>query len=708
MKNPHEHPHNECHHHEQSECCRHDEHKHHDCCGHKHGESCHHEHQTCCEHEHKHHSEHSHSGCSCGHGHGHDHEDACGCGHDHEHGAEGRSKQSLILRYGLGAIPVVIGFLGFLPWPITVTASVVGYLLFGFEVWRDMLRGFRRKQIFTEFTLMCVASLGAFAIGEYADGAAVMYLYSLGETLSSGAYIRSKENISELLAMTPETATVIRGGQPRVVDPKVVAVGEIVLVVSGERVPLDGMVIRGGGTADASSVTGESKPLELYEGVACPSGAVISDGTVYLKVGAVYENSVVAKLAEAVKAASSRKSAAEKKITRFARVFTPIAFGVAAAVCLMGTLITGEFAVWLRAALVILVVSCPCSLVLSVPLTYFAGIGRGAAEGIIFRGGEIMDSMCRLSTIAFDKTGTLTESGLHFDGADRYTDLSEEKFLSLSYDVLVHSPHAAAVSFCQSYGGTVTHEVTDVKNVSGRGVSALVDGKSAYFGNAAWMRQNGISCEDCPTTAIFGAWNGTLVGRLNFSTHLKDGSRDLVECLREDGISRIAVISGDGVESVAEACRHTGIEEYYGALTPSEKAETFDRICREEKSKKADATVAYCGDGLNDSAVIAGADVGIAMGGCGSALTVTSADVVLMDDNPKKIHDAILIARRTARIAGQNIVLSLGIKVAVLIVGVILSALTGEGIPMGLAIVADVGAAILAVLNALRASKRMR
>ncbi len=707
MKNQHDRKHDECNHREHGDVCHHHHHHHehepHECC--EHAQEDHHGHGKCGCHGHH---EHTHSGCGCGHDHEHEHEpgDSCGCGHDHVHGREGKSKKALILRYGLGAIPVVIGFLGFLPVPVAVVAAVAGYLLFGFEVWRDMLRGFGRKQIFTEFTLMCVASFGAFAIGEYADGAAVMYLYSLGETLSSGAYVRSKKNISELLAMTPETATVIREGQPRAVDPKTVEVGETILAVSGERVPLDGVVVHGGGTADASSVTGESKPLELYEGVACPSGAVISDGTVYLKVSAVYENSVVAKLAEAVTAASSRKSAAEKKITRFARVFTPVAFGIAAAVCLVGTLITGELAVWLRAALVILVVSCPCSLVLSVPLTYFAGIGRGAADGIIFRGGEIMDSMCRLSAIAFDKTGTLTESGLHFDGADRYTDLSEEEFLSLSYDVLVHSPHTAAVSFCQSYGGTVTHAVADVKNVGGRGVRAVVDEKIAYFGNGAWMRQNGISCEDCSTTVIFGAWDGVLVGRLNFSSHLKDGSRDLVECLQREGVSRIAVLSGDGVESVAEACRHAGIEEYYGTLTPSEKVETFDRICREEKAKRADATVAYCGDGLNDSAVIAGADIGIAMGGCGSALTVTSADVVLMDDDPKKVHRAMRIAKRTAKIAGQNIVLSLGIKVAVLIVGVILSALTGEGIPMGLAIVADVGAAVLAVLNALRASKK--
>ncbi|MBQ8331528.1 MAG: cadmium-translocating P-type ATPase [Clostridia bacterium] len=662
-------------------------------------------------HEHSEHEEHCHchehneqeERCHC-HDHDHDHEDGCGCGHDHDAptGVKGR----WILRYALGAIPVILGFLPILPTPLRIIASAVGYLLFGFAVWRDMLRGFGKKRIFTEFTLMCVASLGAFLIGEYADGAAVMYLYSLGETLSSSTYAKSKRNLSELLEITPESATVLVDGRAERMAPDRVTVGQTILVVAGERIPLDGVVRSGGGSADSSSVTGESKPLELYEGVACPSGAILNEGSVELTVTATYENSVVAKLAAAVTEATARKSAAEKKITRFARVFTPLAFGVAIGIVLLGWGLTGDFLTWLHAGLTVLVVSCPCSLVLSVPLTYFAGIGTGASSGIIFRGGETMDSLCRLSAIAFDKTGTLTESGLGFDGAELYGEMGEEDFLSLSYAVLTHSPHAAAVSFCQAYEGELRHTVTDVEILGGRGVVCRVDGKPAFFGNGALMRERGIETEDSRTTAIFGAWDGVLLGRLRFSSHLKKESAEAVSALRKSGVGRIAVLSGDGEESVATACREAGIEEYYAALTPARKTEIFDRICYEEKEKKKGSTVAYCGDGLNDSAVIAGADVGIAMGGCGSALTVSSADVVLMDDNPKKIATAVRLSRRTSRIAGENIVLSLGIKIAVLTVGVLLSAITGEGIPMGLAIVADVGAAILAVLNALRAAKK--
>ena len=569
-----------------------------------------------------------------------------------------------------------------------------------------MIRGFSKRRIFTEFTLMCVASLGAFAIGEYADGAAVMYLYSLGETLSDGAYSRSKRNISELLEITPEYASVMRGTKVERVSPEDVAIGETVLVVSGERIPLDGTVCEGGGSADTSSVTGESKPLELYCGVWCPSGAILSEGSVRITVESSYENSVVARLTKAVEQASARKASAEKKISRFARVFTPIAFAIAVLIALIGALITKDAETWISTGLAVLVVSCPCSLVLSVPLTYFAGIGSAAARGIIFRGGEIIDAVRQTRAVLFDKTGTLTEAGLSFDGAELYSDIGEKEFLSVAYDVLTHSPHAAAISFCAAYKGDIRHSVTDAQNIGGRGIVCNIDGRRAAFGNAALMRELGIELEDSPTTAIFGALDGHLIGKLNFSSHLKAGAICAVKELGELGVARVAVLSGDGSESVAESCAKAGIDEYYFSLTPDRKADVFDRIRAEERAKHKNGAVAYCGDGLNDSAVIAGADIGIAMGQSGSALTVSSADIVLMDDDPLKLCEAIRIARRTSRIATQNIVLSLGIKIVVLVAGIVMSWTTGNAIPMGLAIIADVGAAILAVLNALRASKK--
>jgi len=349
----------------------------------------------------------------------------------------------------------------------------------------------------------------------------------------------------------------------------------------------------------------------------------------------------------------------------------------------------------------VLVVSCPCSLVLSVPLTYFAGLGNAAKKGIIFRGGEVMDSMASVSAVAFDKTGTITEAGLCYDGASVEDGVDKEKFTALSYAVLTHSPHAAAISFCGSVECDSDIRIEDVSIISGRGVVCKADGKRALYGNARLMRENGIDVADSETTVIYGALDNKLLGKLEFSSRLKSGVEDTVKQLRALGVERIAVISGDAEHSVRDTCVEAGIDEYYSNLAPDEKLSVFESIAAEKERGKS---VAFCGDGLNDSATIAAADVGIAMGGCGSALTVESADVVLMDDNPEKICTAIRIARHTARVATSNIALSLGIKVGVLLVGVILAYLKVD-VPIELAIVADVGAAVLAVLNALRAAK---
>lgn len=632
--------------------------------------------------------------------HEHDHGCACGCGHDH--GAchvEDKKRGKTVAYYVIGSCIALIGFFSFLPFAVRLSASIAVYLVFGFSVFWNMVRGFGRRQIFTEFTLMCVASLGAFAIGEYADAAAVMLLYRLGEEISGGAYARSRSNLRALLSLTPEYANVLRDGEFLRVVPSEVQVGERILVRVGERIPLDGTVCEGVGSADTASVTGEAVPLSLYEGVACPSGATLLEGGVTLLVTHRYEDSVVSRMAEAVKEASARKSAAEKKIARFAKIFTPMAFATAGTIALVGALWNGEVAHWVRMGLTVLVISCPCSLLLSVPLAYFAGIGAAAKRGIVFRGGEIMDAVGRLSTLAFDKTGTLTESNLSFDGAVTFGMVKEEEFLQTSYDVLIHSPHAAAVSFCEAYKGTARGEVTDVVVVGGRGIACMVRGKRAVFGNAAWLRENGIAAEDCRATAILGAIDGVLAGRLDFSSHTKPHARDTIEKLRTLGVSRMAVLSGDGEESVAAACQSVGIDTWSASQTPSDKLARLEEIMAEQRS----GCVGFCGDGLNDSAVIARADVGIAMGVCGSALTVQSADVVLMDDDLSKIAEAIKIARKTERVANVSIGLSLGMKLCVVLVGILLSTY-GYTMPMALAIVADVGAALVAVLQSMRAA----
>ena len=604
------------------------------------------------------------------------------------------------MTYVLGGCVTVCGFLPFLPVAVRVACAVAVYLFFGFSVFRDMVRGFARRAFFTEFSLMCISSLGAFAIGEYADAAAVMLLYRLGEEISGGAYTRSRNSLQELLALAPEYANVLRGGEVIRVEPQAVAVGDQILVRAGEKIPVDGIVCQGGGSADTASVTGETMPLALYEGIACPSGSVLLEGSVTLRVTHRYEDSVVARLSEAVRAASARKSPAEKRIARVARILIPTALAVAVGIAAVGSLLGGEAVHWIRMGLTVLVVACPCSLVLSVPLAYFAGVGCAAKQGIVFRGGEVMDRMAHLSTLAFDKTGTLTESAVSFDGAETIGEMAHDELLQLSYDVLLHSPHAAAVAFCAAFDGTAHKTVTDVTLVSGRGVSCLVDGKRAVFGNAVWLRENGIDAEDCPSTAILGALDGVAVGRLNFSAHLKTDAAKTVDLLRSLSVARMVVISGDGEQSVATACQNAGIDEWFSAQSPDDKLARLEALMAENK----DGFVGFCGDGLNDSAVIARADVGIAMGACGSALTVRSADVVVMDDDLSKIVTGIRIARRTARVASMSIALSLGMKLFVVLLGILLSA-NGHGFPMALAIVADVGAAVVAVLQAMRAAK---
>jgi Cd2+/Zn2+-exporting ATPase len=333
-------------------------------------------------------------------------------------------------------------------------------------------------------------------------------------------------------------------------------------------------------------------------------------------------------------------------------------------------------------------------------------MGRGAGAGVIFRGGEVMDAFCRMDAIALDKTGTLTESALRFEGAEIYSTLEEKEFLALSYAVLSHSAHAAARSFCLTQAPSEqSPSVSEVENLSGRGIRCLWDGRVAVFGNAAFLRENGVDVCDRDTTVIHGALGGVLLGTLSFSAPLKEGSAEAITELRTLGVERIAVLSGDSEGAVRESCLQADIQEYYPSLTPSEKVETLCRIQSEEEKRGRGRAVAFCGDGLNDSAVVAGAQIGIAMGKGGSALTVEEADAVIMDDDLRKIPVAIRIARRTARIATQNIALSLGIKLAVLVIGVAVLAFTGQRIPMEIAMVADVGAAILTVSNALRASK---
>ena len=682
--------------------------------------------------EHDDHHDHDHDNCGCGcHDHNHDHHDhhhdhhdhhhehhhhdhdhdGCDCGHCHGVRKTKEQKRKMTIKYSIGVIPVVIGFLGHLfhgvPLiePIAIVSSLLAYALFGIEIWRGMFRGFANKKIFTEFTLMCVATLGAFAIGEFADAAALTYLYSLGESISDGAYSRSKNRISSLLEIVPAKVNLCVDSEVREVAPENVQVGDVILVRAGESIALDGVCVSGGGVADAASVTGESSPIELYEGVECLSGSVLCEGSVYLKVTSAYQDSTAYKMQKAVEQARTRRASAEKKISRFAAVFTPLAFGVAAAVFAIGSIVTGDIASWAKSAIVVLVVACPCSLVLSVPLTYFAGLGNAASKGIIFRGGEVMDKMANVRTVVFDKTGTITEAGLTLSGITPLCDdMTEQEIRDVAFSVLIHSPHVAAKAFCAAAQSSKAREANGVNNISGKGIVCTLGGKTAIFGNARLMQDHGIEADAPESTYILGAYDGRLICRLDFEVALKHEAKHIVSRLYNEGIPRVAVISGDSQGSVEKTCADIGITEFYCSCTPDKKLSIFEGISAEEKLKNKKSTAAFCGDGLNDSAVITAADIGIAMGSGGSALTVDSADVVLMDNDLLKIIEAKRVTKRTMRIANFNIVISLAIKAAVVLAGLAFAALSIE-MPVFVAIIADVGAVIATVLNSLRAAK---
>lgn len=661
-------------HHAEHECC----------CG-----GCHHEHHGHEHHVHEHHHGH------CHHDHDHDGEGCC-C----EEGTEHLDAKKIFL-YIIGAVVLICAFLPLLPDVIRWICAGAVYLAFGWAVWREMLEGFMHKQVFTEFTLMCAASIGAVILLEYADAAAVMYLYSLGETISGLAGGRARRNIAELISITPDHVTVLRDRAPVICLPSEVHVGETILVRAGERIPLDGVVRAGSGMADTSSVTGEQLPAELMAGGRCLSGSVLISGSVEIEVTHDDRTSVAAQLKAAVEEASHRKAVREKKIRRFAAIVTPAAFVIALLVFAIGAILSGDVAEWFRRGLTILVCSCPCSLILSVPLTYFAGIGSAAGQGIVFRGGEVVDGVAAIETILFDKTGTLTEAGLHYEGMKLGTDvaLDEDEVRCVAYSLLLHSPHVAAKTFCLSAEScTKSYEVTDIENVAGRGIRGRLNGKVILSGNAAMMAEAGIAVPAFEGTVIYVAMGGNHLGTLMFSSYIKENAAETVADLRRNGVRRMALLSGDAESAVSEVAGAVGLSEYYAERMPAEKLQVFEWICREQKEKSR-GTVAFCGDGLNDSAVIAASDVGIAMGRGGSAVTVEAADLVLMDDSPKKIVTAMRLARRTVRIANQNIAVSLGLKIGIAVVCVAV-------LPsMELALVADVGAAVITVLNAMRAGK---
>ena len=576
---------------------------------------------------------------------------------------------------------------------------LVPYLVVGWETLKEAAEAIVHGEAMDENFLMSVATIGALAIGflpeaetQFPEAVFVMLFFQLGELFEGIAEGRSRKAVSALMEIRPDSASVERDGSIVNVLPEAVSVGETIVVRPGERIPLDGEVIEGESSLDTVALTGESVPRSVSPGDEALSGCVNLSGVLRIRVAKVFGESTVSRILELVEHAAENKSSSEKFITRFARIYTPVVVGLAVAVALIPSLITGQWPIWIYRALMFLVVSCPCALVISIPLTFFGGIGAASRKGILVKGAAFMDTLAKLHTVVFDKTGTLTE-GVFEVTAVHPEELDGKQLLHLAAHVERYSTHPIAAALRQAYPEEQDDcSVESVVEIAGKGVSAMVNGKRVAVGNSLLMEEEGAAWHPChhSGTIIHVAVDGRYEGHIVISDRVKEDAASAVSALKSLGVSNIVMLTGDQ-ESIASAvAAETGVDSYYAALLPEDKVEKVEALLPEGK-------LAFVGDGINDAPVLMRSDLGIAMGALGSDAAIEAADVVLMDDHPSKIALAVRIARRTLRIAKENIVFAIGVKVLVLILAVFGLA------TLWMAVFADVGVTVLAVLNAMRA-----
>ena len=597
---------------------------------------------------------------------------------------------------------------------------LVPYLIAGYDVLRKAILGIVHRQPFDECLLMTIATAGAFALVAFpegdphmAEGAAVMLFYQVGELFQSYAVSKSRKSISDMMDIAPEFANIERNGQLEEVDPDDVAVGDVIVVKPGERVPLDGTVLEGSSDLDTSALTGESLPRRVRENDDVISGCVNLNGVLRITVTKPYGESTVQRILELVENASDKKARTENFITRFARVYTPIVTLSALALALLPPLFAGgAWATWVERALTFLVVSCPCALVISVPLSFFGGIGGASRHGILVKGGNYLEALAQVDTVVFDKTGTLTTGTFQVTALHPAQGVSESQLLEAAAAVESYSDHPIAQSVRTAYssglesigectkvngaaGEIDRSRIAQAEEMGGHGVKALVDSKITLAGNDKLMAAEGISFQPCTEvgTVIYVAQEGQFLGSIVISDALKPDAADAITRLHAAGVKRCVMLTGDREEVANDIASRLHLDAVHAQLLPQDKVDEFERILEAQVNG---SKVAFVGDGINDAPVLTRADVGIAMGALGSDAAIEAADVVLMDDKPSKISAGILIARKTMRIARQNIVFALGVKLLVLV-------LAAVGIAnMWMAVFADVGVAVLAILNALR------
>lgn len=585
---------------------------------------------------------------------------------------------------------------------------LVPYILVGYDILIKAVKGIKNKQVFDENFLMAVATLGAMALavsdnGDYTEAIAVMLFYQTGEWFQGYAVGKSRRNISELMDIRPDYANIEQDGQFMRVDPDEVAVGTVIFVQPGEKVPLDGVVVEGCSTLNTSALTGESVPRDISQGEKIISGCINMTGLLKIRTTKEFEESTVSKILDLVENASSRKSRSEAFISRFARVYTPIVCYSALALAVLPPLVRMYFwglppvwGEWVYRALTFLVISCPCALVISIPLSFFAGIGGASRAGVLIKGSNYLETLAKTQSIVFDKTGTLTE-GVFEVNAIHHNVIDDKKLLEYAALAESASSHPISKSLRKAYGKVVDRgRVTNIQEVGGNGVIALVDGVQVAAGNAKLMKRLHISYIDCHQvgTIVHMAVNGVYAGHIVIADIVKPASKPAIAALRREGVRSVVMLTGDSYKVANQVAVSLGMDAVYAELLPADKVKKVEELLLK---KASGSTLAFVGDGINDAPVLSRADIGIAMGAMGSDAAIEAADVVLMDDDPMKISTAVRIARKCMAIVHENIVFSIGIKVVCLVLGALGLA------NMWLAIFADVGVMILAVFNAMRA-----
>ncbi len=618
-----------------------------------------------------------------------------------------KQKKMLVRILVSGVLMVILHFLP-IQGLVRFLLYMIPYLIIGYDILRKAFKGILNRQPFDECLLMTIATLGAIVIavsdsGDYTEAIAVMLFYQVGEWFQSYAVGKSRRNISELMDIRPDYANVEQDGKLVQVEPDEVEIGTVIVVQPGEKVPIDGIILEGTSTLNTSALTGESLPREAKAGDEIISGCINMSGLLKIQTTREFGESTVSKILDLVENASSRKSKPEDFITKFARVYTPAVVYSAIALALLPPLVrmgilglAADWGTWIYRALTFLVISCPCALVISIPLSFFAGIGGASKEGVLVKGSNYLEALSRTKTIVFDKTGTLTQGVFQVSGI-HHSQMEEEKLLEYAVLAESASSHPISKSLQKAYGKELDRSrVTDIQEISGQGVTAKVDGTEVAAGNIKLMERLGIPYEDCHQvgTIIHMAVNGAYAGHILISDVEKPKAKEAVMALKKAGIQKTVMLTGDSKKVAAQVAERLGIDEVYSELLPQGKVEKMEELLAHRQEKDV---IAFVGDGINDAPVLSRADIGIAMGAMGSDAAIEAADVVLMDDEPLKIAKAIKISRKCLSIVYENIWFAIGIKVICLILGAL-------GIAnMWAAIFADVGVMILAVLNAIRA-----